>query len=73
MKFKCNDKVIMLADTDWWNKGDIGRIVRISDGDYLICFDHNCTREHDYAGDHAWWATNHHFEPHRLTTLMKVE
>ena len=45
----------MLDDSKWWDKGDIGRIVRIDwDDSYLICFDHNCTREHDYAGDHAW-------------------
>lgn len=67
MKFKCNDKVKMLDDSKWWDKGDIGRIVRIDwDDSYLICFDHNCTREHDYAGDHAWWV----YRPNRL---MKVE
>ena len=71
MKFKCNDKVKMLDDSKWWDKGDIGRIDW--DDSYLICFDHNCTREHDYAGDHAWWANKNHFEPHRPNMLMKVE
>ena len=74
MKFKCNDKVKMLDDSKWWDKGDIGRIVRIDwDDSYLICFDHNCTREHDYAGDHTWWAYRNHLEPHRPNMLMKVE
>ena len=70
---KQNNKVKMLTNSDWWDKGDIGRIVRICDDDYLICFDHNCTREHDYAGDHAWWAGEKHFERYRLNRLMKVE
>lgn len=31
MKFKLNDKVKMLTCTEWWQKGDIGKIVDISD------------------------------------------
>jgi len=73
MKVIVNDKVKMLDDSKWWHKGDIGRIVRISDGDYLICFDQNCKQEHNYAGDHTWWAGQKHFEPYRLNRLMKVE
>ena len=48
MKIKVNDKVKMLSDTEWWHKGDIGRIVLIDLGEsYLICFDQNCTQEHE--------------------------
>ena len=74
MKIKVNDKVIMLDDSKWWHKGDIGRIIKInSQGSHLICFDRNCTQEHDYADGHAWWANERHFEPYRLNRLMKVE
>ena len=74
MEIKVNDNVKMLDDSKWWDKGDIGRIVRIDcDDSYLICFDQNCTREHDYAGDHAWWAGEKHFERYILNRLMKVE
>lgn len=74
MKFKVNDKVEMLADSAYWNKGDIGRIVRIDcDYSYLICFDPNCTQEHEYAGDHAWRSDREDFELYRPNKLMKVE
>ena len=47
MKFNVNDKVKMLTDTHWWNKGDIGRIVDIDEADdslpYEICLNSNCT------------------------------
>ena len=74
MKIKVNDKVKMLSDTEWWDKGDIGRIVLIDWGEsYLICFDQNCTQEHEYAGDHVWWSPKKCFEPYRPNMLMKVE
>lgn len=74
MKIKVNDKVIMLADSDWWNKGDIGRIVRNDRvHSYLICFDPNCTQEHHPGGNHAWWAFKDSFELYRPNRLMKVE
>ena len=74
MKVIVNDKVIMLADSNWWNKGDIGRIVLIDwDDSYLICFDKNCTQEHEYAGDHAWRSDREDFELYRPNKLMKVE
>lgn len=42
-----NDNVKMLTDSDWWTKGDIGRLVEISYNRhgralYLVCFDSNC-------------------------------
>ena len=74
MTLKLNDKVKMLKDTEWWAKGDIGRIVRIDPGNsYLICFDQNCTQEHHKWADHTWWSCKENFEPYRLNRLMKVE
>jgi hypothetical protein len=73
MKIKVNDKVIMLADSDWWAKGDIGRIIKInSQGSRLICFDRGCTKEHNQAGGHAWWADKKDFKLYRLNRFMKV-
>lgn len=74
MTLKLNDNVKMLKDTEWWDKDDIGRIVRIDwDDSYLICFDKNCTQEHNYANGHTWWAYRNHFEPYRPNKLMTVE
>ena len=74
MTLKLNDKVKMLKDTEWWDKDDIGRIVLIDwDDSYLICFDKNCTQEHEYAGDHAWRSDREDFELYRPNMFMKVE
>ena len=74
MKFKVNDEVKMLSDTEWWDKGDIGRIVRKDPGNsYLICFDQNCTQEHHPWSDHTWWSCKEDFEIYRPNRLMKVE
>lgn len=52
MKFKVNDNVKMLTDTHWWNKGDTGQIVRITDGPdirpYLVLFDYNRATDDRY-------------------------
>ena len=74
MKIKVNDNVKMLSDTEWWAKGDIGRIVREDPGNsYLICFRQDCTQEHGYADDHAWWSDREDFELYRPNMFMKVE
>lgn len=75
MKIKVNDNVKMLSDTEWWAKGDIGRIVRKDRGNsYLICFDVDvCTNEHCRAGNHHWFAGKEDFELYRPNRFMKVE
>lgn len=69
---KINDKVKMLSDTDWWDKGEIGRIVLKNSGDsYLICFNEVCTKDHD--SDNHWFAGQNDFELYRPNRLMEVE
>ena len=78
MKFKLNDTVRMLTCTEWWQKGDIGKIVDIDDDNipYLIRFNHKCT-EADCAPDECgkdyewWWAKEADIE--LVHSLMKVE
>lgn len=71
---KLNDIVKMNDDSIWWNKGDIGRIVRIDpDNSYLICFDRNCTQEHHPWADHTWFAHKDAVELYRPNKLMQVE
>ena len=78
MKFKLNDTVRMLTCTEWWQKGDIGKIVDIDDDNipYLVRFDHNCTKS-DCAPDECdkdyewWWAKETDIE--LVRSLMKVE
>lgn len=74
MKFKVNDEVKMLSDTEWWDNGDIGRIVRKDPGNsYLICFNSNCKDDHRHAGNYHWFACKEDFEHYRPNLLMKVE
>ena len=75
MTFKVNDTVKMLSYTEWWNKGDIGRIVRKDPGNsYLICFDLDvCTNEHCRAGYRHWFACKEEFELYIPNRFMKVE
>jgi hypothetical protein len=77
MKFKVNDKVKMLTTTRYWNKGDIGRIVRIDSyfgpesAPYLICFEANCKDAASCDYSNTWWANESSIE--RAYPLMKVD
>ena len=61
--FKVNDKVKMRTNSYFWNKGDIGRIIKIDDSGvpYRVYFTRHC----------ILWARETDVEP--LNCLMKVE
>ena len=75
MKFKLNDKVKMQANTLWWNKNDVGRIVSIDDcfmRPYEICFNPNCTMVEFCNHEDSWHAKETDIEL-VYPVLMKVE
>jgi hypothetical protein len=61
-KFKLNAKVKMLTTTGYWDKGDVGRIVKIdsdfgpNSAPYLVCFDTNCTDAAHCGHRNIGWA-----------------
>ena len=81
MKFKLNDKVKMLTEKRFWDKGDIGRIVKIDsyfNSDfgsygvlYEVCFDVNCTDASNCEHYNTHWANERSME--HVHQLMKVE
>lgn len=80
MTFKVNDKVSMRYQSLWWNKDDIGRIVKIIDMEsnrplYYICFDSSCHQMHEGIRDneHCYWAGKYDIKLRRQPILMKVE
>lgn len=78
MKIKVNDNVKMLSDTEWWAKGDVGRIVHKTYDSYdrvvyLVCFDSTCHKMHDHNGGHVWYVRPNECTLYRPNRLMKVE
>lgn len=78
MEIKVNDNLKMLTDSDWWAKGDVGRLVQISYNRhgralYLVCFDSNCHKMHNRNGGHVWYVRPDACKLYRPNRLMKVE
>lgn len=78
MEIKVNDNVKMLTNSDWWDKGDVGRLVQISYNRhnralYLVCFDSTCHKMHDHNGGHVWYVKPNDCTLYRPNRLMKVE
>lgn len=78
MEIKVNDKVKMLTNSDWWDKGDVGRLVQISYDRhnralYLVCFDSNCHKMHMKNGGHTWYVRPQSCTLYRPNRLMEVE
>ena len=75
-----NDRVKMRDNTDCWNKGEIGRIVKVrynmhNKPIYLVCFDSNCHEMHDVYEDseHCWWTDKTDVAPGIHNELMEVK